>query len=316
MPVWCWDEIRLAGTLIFGQEEADIRARFNRWQGIPLFVLQLTAQIFQYSLDEAIRDCSIGTLKSSFTNPNADGVISHKLFHVTVEPGFYKGLSVLVEGYVLNSLIAKFAESTDRDVEDFLAASGGYSDIASFRGKVLEKRKAHQILQKGGSFLCRDLQRPDEEPFLLELPQCTSRSPLWNHEEPLWKYEEIRTLPDGVYGWGRNERFAAVDAICQPDLMYQITVSEQQGINTHGLASAASKLRGGASDVKLIFAVPPDAFTHEYSVQSLKAIRGRPDLVDLACSIRQYVVQIPIQSWTSFTSAGIQSPAVQPRVTS
>ena len=106
---------------------------------------------YQDSLDEAIRDCSISTLKNSFTNLTADRSISHKLIHVTVKPGFLKGPSVIVEGYVLNSLIAKYAESTDRDVEDFLAASGGYNDIASFRGKVLEKRIGHQVLQRGGS---------------------------------------------------------------------------------------------------------------------------------------------------------------------
>ena len=49
--------------------------------------------------------------------------------------------AVVVKGYVENSLMPKFVESTDREVEDFLAASGGISDIASFRGKVLEKWK-------------------------------------------------------------------------------------------------------------------------------------------------------------------------------
>ncbi|DBB07101.1 TPA: hypothetical protein ACH3X1_011680 [Trebouxia sp. C0004] len=86
---------------------------------------------------------------------------------------------------------------------------------------------------------------------------------------------------------------AAVDAVCQPDLLYQVTVSEQHGINTRGLASAATKLRSGPGDAKLIFAVPPDVFTHDFSKQTLKAIRGRPDLADLARSVKQYVIQIP-----------------------
>ena len=40
-------------------------------------------------------------------------------------------------------LAAEYAESTDRDVTNFLTASSGDSDIASCRGKVLEKRHAH-----------------------------------------------------------------------------------------------------------------------------------------------------------------------------
>lgn len=152
--------------------------------------------------------------------------------------------------------------------------------------------------------MCRDLQS-DGDPFRLELPRCTIRAPLWSHQE-------IQTLPDGVYGWGRNEKFAAVDAICQPDFMYQLTVSEQHGINTRGLASAATKLRSGPGDAKLIFAVPPDVFTHDFSTQPLKAIRGRPDLAELARSVKQYVIQIPIQPWTQVIYTGVASPATQP----
>ena len=99
--------------------------------------------------------------------------------------------------------------------------------------------------------------------------------------------------------------------------MYQLTVSEQHGINTRGLASAATKLRSGPGDAKLIFAVPldvftPDVFTHDFSKQPLKAIRGRPDLAELACSVKQYIIQIPIQPWTQVTYTGVASPATQP----
>lgn len=210
----------MAGVHIFEQKEQDIRERYEKWLGIPRFVLQQTSQEHQESLDQAIKNCSIAVLKSSFTNLNADKQIRHKLIHVTVKEGYFFDANVVVKGYVENSLIAKYVESTDREVEDFLAASGGISDIASFRGKVLEKRKAHQILQCGGRFWCRNLQS-DGNPFELDLPQCPIRAPLWSHQE-------IQTLPDGVYGWGRNENFAAV--VCQPDLLYQVTVSGQHGI--------------------------------------------------------------------------------------
>ncbi len=89
---------------------------------------------------------------------------------------------------------------------------------------------------------------------MMELPQCVIRSSLWNGEE-------FQTSPDGVYGWGRNDRSAAVDAVCQPDLMYQVTVAEQHGIHTHGWASAASKLCRENGDAKLVFAVPLSRMT-------------------------------------------------------
>ena len=78
----------------------------------------------------------------------------------------------------------------------------------------------------------------------------------------------------------------------------QNTVSEQHGIKTRGLASAATKLCSWPGDAKLFFAVPPDIFTHVFSKQTLKTVRGRPDLAELARSVKQYVIQIPIQPWT------------------
>ena len=198
MPVWSWDEILLAGVHIFEQKEQDIRERYEKWLGIPRFVLQQTTQEHQESLGQAIKNCSIAVLKSSFTNLNADKQISHKLIHVTVKEGYFFDANVVVKGYVENSLIAKYVESTDREVEDLLAASGGISDVASFRGKVLEKRKAHQILQRGGRFWCRDLQS-DGDPFELELPQCPIRAPLCSHQYKPCQMEctagaEIKTL--------------------------------------------------------------------------------------------------------------------------
>ena len=44
MPVWCWEEIRLARTLIFGQEEVDVRGKYDRRRSIPCSVLQQIAQ--------------------------------------------------------------------------------------------------------------------------------------------------------------------------------------------------------------------------------------------------------------------------------
>lgn len=110
----------MAGVHVFGQKEQDIRERYDRWLGIPWFVLQQTSEEHQETLNQAIESCSIADLKSSLTNPYADNPISHKIVHVTVKEGYFLDSAVLFKGYVENSLIAKFAESTDREVEDFL----------------------------------------------------------------------------------------------------------------------------------------------------------------------------------------------------
>ena len=114
MPVWSWDEI-LAGMHVFGQKEQDIRERYEKWLGIPRFVLQQTNQEFQESLDWAIKYCSIAYLNSSLTNIYADNQISDKIVHITVTEGYFLDSAVMVKGYVENSLIAKFVESPDRN---------------------------------------------------------------------------------------------------------------------------------------------------------------------------------------------------------
>ena len=62
MPVWSWDEILSAGVHIFRQEEADIKERYGKWLGIARVVLQQTSQVYQESLDTAIRKCGVTTL--------------------------------------------------------------------------------------------------------------------------------------------------------------------------------------------------------------------------------------------------------------
>lgn len=177
-----------------------------------------------------------------------------------------------------------------------MAASAGNADLASFRGRILEKRIAHKVLQKGGHFRCRNLHEDvlDEPVSYVTLPECHSARRIDNHED-------IKDLPDGVYGWpgSGNWHFAGIDAVVQPHTLYQITVSERHGINTHGLATAASYLRAGAQNARLVFAVPPDAFSHSMSRQRPKAIRGRSDLKALAESVEQFVLEIPVQAWAA-----------------
>ena len=52
-----------------------------------------------------------------------------------------------------------------------------------------------------------------------QLPACNGSKKIQNHED-------IKDLPDGVYGWpgASNWHFAGTDAVRQPDTLYQVTV--------------------------------------------------------------------------------------------
>ena len=301
MPIWSWEEIKAAGVHIFGQQESDFGARYERWLGIPRYVLQLLDEADQESLEEAIDQCSLEVLAQSFTSLTAHKQISDKLVHVQVEEGYMKGPTQIAGGYVMERLVAKYVGAMDSEVEHFLAASGGNADAAAFRGKIFEKKIAHKILREGGSFCCRDLSSDAaEQPAQhMLLPKCSGAQIIKNHDA-------IRGLPDGVYGYPgcSNWNFAGVDAVVQPDLLYQITVSQRHGINTHGLLAAANYLRAGAANARLVFAVPPTAFSHDHGVQHATAMRKRPDLTSLARSkVKQFLIKIPIQRYTRLQRA-------------
>lgn len=141
MPIWSWEEIKAAGVHIFGQQESDFGARYDRWLGIPRFVLQLLDEAYQNSLEEAIDQCSLEVLAQSFTGLTAHKQISHKLVHVQFWKGYLRGPTQIAGGYIEDRLVAKYVLARDADLERFLAASGGNADAAAFLGKILRRRK-------------------------------------------------------------------------------------------------------------------------------------------------------------------------------
>lgn len=148
MPVWEENEIRAAGVHIFGNQEAEFMPRYERWLGVPRYVLQLTDEANQSSLDDAINECDIAILKQSYTSLTTHKNFSHKLIHVQVGPNYLKGPVEIVKGYVEDALLTKFLRAKDSEMEQFLES--GSPDLQSFRGKIFEKRYAHEMLEKGG----------------------------------------------------------------------------------------------------------------------------------------------------------------------
>ena len=287
MSVWSWPEVQAAREHIFSQQaEADIHARFCLWGGIPRYVLQLLDALHQDLLTEAVDNCSLGDLLASMTNINSAVKLSHRLIHLTVTAGCKKGHVQFASQWVGDQLISKYLQYKTRELTDFLTASGGEPAVADFRGRLWE-RHAHDSLFRGGTFSCRDLTKAPRDVFEHDLLPCSS-------QKGLWDVADIGTeLDDGVYGFGKNRAFPAVDAVVQPDQLFQITVSEDHRINVQGLVSAVQAMRADAADVKLFFAVPPDRFD-AYPKQSLKGIRGDIEAARAARSVNQYVLKIDL----------------------
>jgi hypothetical protein len=261
--------------------QAAVTERFNRWGGIPRWVLENTDDEDQMLITDALAECSIGELVSSINNLSTARKASHRLLHMTVRPNYMKGPVRFASEWVEDQALSMYLQSQQQAVHDFMVASGGESTIAEFRGKLWE-RHAHRKLQQGGQWTCRSL-TSDSDEYEITLPPCTSVLGIWDHTD-------IAQLADAVYAWGKNKRFPAVDAVMQPDKMFQITVSDSHGIDVKGLNNASRALRA-FPNVKLYFVVPPDIFT-QFKKQSLKRIRGDVDAAQAARDIEQCVIRI------------------------
>lgn len=287
MPTWSWEEMQAARQHIFSsQPEADVASRYSRWGGIPRFVLQKTDAADQALLQKALNDCSLGDLTSSMTGLSCASKISHRLLHLTVEAGYLEGPMVFASDWVQGEVISRYLQFRQHEVHDFLAASGGEPTVAAFRGALWE-RYAHVALQRGGSFSCRDLQDAEAGPFEMELQPCSSSVGLWD-------LQDITTeLGSGVYGWGRSKNLPAIDAVVQPDKLFQITVSGDHRVNAKGLANAVRAMRAEERAVQLFFVVPPDVFS-SYTKQTLKRIRGDLAAENVARAVKQFVLKVVI----------------------
>ena len=251
--------------------------------GIPRYVLQQTDAGHQALLQQALEDCSLDQLTCSMTNMSGAFKISHRLLHLTVAEGYLMGHVVLASDWVEQELLSRYCQFRQHEVHDFLAASGGDSTIAGFRGKLWE-RHAHIVLQRGGRFLCWDLQTQGDA-FQIDIDPCTSSVGLWD-------LADISTeLSIGVYGFGKNQTLPAVDAIIQPDRLFQITVSGDHQVNPRGLATAVGEMQAAQEQVKLYFVVPPDVF-QGYTKQTLKRIRGDLEAANVARAVKQFVLRL------------------------
>jgi hypothetical protein len=285
MPTWSIDEIMNCRQHIFsGQSdnfEDAVRDRFSRWGGIPRWVLQNTDEEDQMLLTKALAECSISELVCSINNLSSAPKASHRLLHMTVKQNYTEGPVRFASQWVEEQAITQYLQSKQHEVHDFMAASGGEPTVADFRGKLWE-RFAHRKLQSGGRFLCRDLSDCGSD-FELDLPQCDTAVSIWDHTE-------IAELEDAVYAWGRSKTFPAVDAVIQPDKLFQITVSDNHRINVQGLNNASQAMHG-FPHVTLYFVVPPDMFS-SYKKQALKRIRNDLEGAQLARDIKQCVLKL------------------------
>ena len=82
-----------------------------------------------------------------------------------------------------------------------------------------------------------------------------------------------------------------MDAVVQPDKLFQITVSDDHRIDVRGLTSTVQAMQASESEVQLYFVVPPAKFA-VFTRQTLKRVRGDYEAANVARFVKQYVLEV------------------------
>jgi len=283
MDVWTLQEIQSCRALMYSHLLAeDVELRFDKWGGIPRYVLEKVDSRSQDLLEEAIGACSVHLIQQSLGASSAHAEVSDRILHLRVqaESEYGKTSTDWASPWVAERVAYELWRQQQADLQMFVCAAVGMGELGGVRGHLWEGL-CHARLAAGGSFRCRDLQTPDSIPVALELQPALTRKVFDD-------WHSIQHCSTGTYCRPRQKNNAAVDAALRPDVLFQITVSKRHPINCAGLATAVSGMSQQGC-IKLYFVVPSGVFS-EFTEQPIK--QG-PGVQQLRQRVKQYALEIP-----------------------
>jgi hypothetical protein len=164
-------------------------------------------------------------------------------------------------------------------LQGLLVASAASPQLGTFRGMLWEGY-AHRALAAGGEFRVRNLDTGVGTELRIPVALTVFFTSL----------DQVNSRGTNVYSLPVSKRLAAVDALKQDDMLFQITINEEHGVNGTGLLAAVEQLRAPAAACRLYFVVPPDKFA-SFTKQRIKRPRHGP-----VPSISQLVLELPVMT--------------------
>ena len=263
MPCWSWEEVESCHKLMYAADAerplAEVRDAFERWGGIPRFVLEkLRDEAAQQSLQEALDTADVAVIRKSIGQIDAAREASHRILHIKTEQPYVSKSIIFGSAYIRDRVAELLFLQQRQAMTDFLITSSSSPRLAGVRGELFESY-AHRIISSGGSFMVRRLDDGIEK--TRKLKRCSGthfvRSP-----------SDLQDCPTRLhYCQPVVRNFPAVDAVMLPGSLFQMTVSL-----THPVKYAALKVvldsMPDCSDYDLYFVVPDDVFP-AFSSQSV-----------------------------------------------
>ena len=157
MPTWT--EAELEAIAPFFPNANEWRDRFGILGGIPRHVLEVTTQSPTEMLEAACSDCTLDDcikkigLNSTITEKSK---VVHSLVHVTSTPPYTKSSVCYASQTALDIIVRHKGKEARSRMRELLESCQGNPLIAALCGYIFEPY-AIELLEKGGTFKCREL---------------------------------------------------------------------------------------------------------------------------------------------------------------
>jgi hypothetical protein len=270
MPTWTKAELEEIAPLF--PNATEWRDRFENLGGIPRHVLEVTARPPTQMLEAACTDCSlddcIKKIGMNSTSTEKSKVV-HLLVHVASTAPYTDSSVCYASQAALNVIVRNKGNEAKRRMSEILASCQGNPLIAALCGYIFEPY-AIELLEKGGTFKCRELVHGNRR---IKPDETTLNIPL-----------SIKIVVDKVVpNQTRNQlhvpkttNYAAIDAWIPGIGAFQMKVGKKHGIKV-GARDDLAMLGQGAN--KLYWLLPP-LYYHSFTKKSPQ-------------DIEQYAVLIP-----------------------
>ena len=248
MPPWTETELQAIAT--FYPNVVNWRDRFEILGGIPRHVLELTNEAPRELLKEACKQCDLMDciriigLNSTITDKSK---VVHLLVHIISDPPFTKSSVRYASEAALNIIVAEKGIKAKHQMSELLQSCQGNPLSSALCGYIFEPY-AIELLEKGGSFTCRQLvggiKRIKSGETTLEIPSSTKAvvDKVSSDQRPNQLY-----VP-------KSKNYTAIDAWIPGIGAFQMTVGKKHDIKA-GVEEDLSLLGQGAE--KLFWLLPP-----------------------------------------------------------
>jgi hypothetical protein len=265
MPTWTKAELEAIAPLF--PNANDWRGRFEILGGIPRHVLEVTTQPPTEMLEAACTDCSLDDcIKKIGINSTITEVV-HLLVHVTSSPPYTNSSVCYASQTALNIIVRQKGNEAKHRMSELLASCQGNPLTAALCGYIFEPY-AIELLEKGGTFKCRELVHGNKKikPSETTLAIPSSIKTVVDKVEPNQTRNQLH-VP-------KTSNYAAIDAWIPGFGAFQMTVGKKHEIK--GGAEKDLAMLGGAK--RLYWLLPP-LYYHSFTKKPPQKIEQHAVLI-------------------------------------